>query len=498
VSVTIAVEQLQAWTHQQVRGWFSTLGSDLTLHLSVVGLADTFTPLDAQLVAGQEPTDALERFIGDALELIAQQGDEAEIGVRAIIRKDQARTLVSRILALRPGYLGSSEALDATVIVLFYLSDAWNNQISLRAVWDWESQGLARANNRIFVALCDATGYGAGLAMEVYGVNEPHEVRWLPITSGAWRKFLVRAQKIRELQTAENYWATAPKILTPEHLHLEQRNQGLDESCDRLMELRAALSAAYLAGTVLGDSQEGLTLRFAGARSRTCYLPATSEPSHAMFATDGVVGLAQWAYSQTSVDKLIIAQECLASEIPAEELVTLELLEQASRIALDAARANLVLYLRQNAKQYFDLRKDALTALRAYADAVQAAIRGMTEYLVNDLYKTIALLLGVFVAGLFKPEASPYIQGVACASYIVYLVFVLAYVMSARWRQYKREVDSFEKTVKALSELGHKDRMSLREDAHQYDVEFSIYFWITIGVYIGLVAAAGGYWLHLR
>ena len=76
---------------------------------------------------------------------------------------------------------------------------------------------------------------------------------------------------------------------------------------------------------------------------------------------DGALArLMTWAYQHASADKLAIARESLAHELPPGIEVSLASVEQAAIEALEAAKANFALYLHGNTAQYFQLRQQAL------------------------------------------------------------------------------------------------------------------------------------------
>lgn len=479
----LPVEAFLAWDPQRISSWFTVLDTDLKLTMELDGLDTASLAPEVVLVAGQQPSELFERFLEHVQAVLGAQGNDLQISVRVSIRKVHARERAATLLSRRPDYLGAPEMVAQTKVLVFYSSSAWLRLLSLRAIWDWEAEGIVEDERRLFVVLCDAAGYAGGIGLEVLGAAVPDDVRWVSLTRASWRQFLARARKIRLLHREESYWATAPKILTPEHFRVEERNPGLGQSQGLLTGACSALSAAFMANTVFGSLDQGLTLRFAGGRPCTCILTASTYSAAFLLAQqrqDGISELARWAYAQPSAERLLIARESLACELPPGGIVALQELDTTAAGALDAARANLAMYLRRSTKQYFQVRQQAVDAVHTYAKSVRKSIADLTTDLVNNLFKTGSLLVGILIANLVNPAATVEVRRFAAAAYVVYLGFILCYVMPARWHRYQREAESVGKELDVISELGSSERKRIRQIATADDDDFETYFWRTV------------------
>ena len=478
----IPVETFLTWVPQQISSWFTVLDTDLKLTIKLDGLDAESPAPEVVLLAGQQPGEAFAQFVEHVQAVLDAQGNELRVSVRASIRKIRARERVATLLSLRPDHLGTPEMLAQTKPLVFYSSTAWHRLLSPRAIWSWETEGIIADERRLFVVLCDAVGYAGGIALEVLGAEVPDEVRWLSLTRASWRQFLARSQKIRLLHNEESYWDTAPKILTPEYFRVEERSPGLEMTQALLASARAALSAAFMANTVFGNMDQDLTLRFGGGRPCTCILSASSYSATSPLAQqqESVSGLARWAYAQPSADRLLIARESLAGELPPGGQVTLQEVDTAGAGALDAARANLAIYLRQNAKQYFQLRQQAVDAVHAYANSVRKSIADLTADLVSNLFKTGGLFVGILIANLINPASTVGVQRLAAVAYVIYLGFILFYVMPAHWHRYQREAASVDQELGVISELSDDERGKIREIATADDDDFRSYYWRTV------------------
>lgn len=207
--------------------------------------------------------------------------------------------------------------------------------------------------------------------------------------------------------------------------------------------------------------------------------------------------LAAWAYHHASADKLAIARECLAHELPPGAQVTLSGLEDAASGALEAAKANLTLYLRHNTAQYFELRQQALELVTSYAASVRKAVSDLTSEVVENVYRTIGLLIGVVIAGLIQPRLALAVQQVAAGIYIMYLLFLVYYLLDSKRRRFELESSDLQIHLGAMLELSERERALLRTEAGGADQYFWKYFNLSRFIYLALAAASLLYLLLL-
>lgn len=550
----LPLSAFDAWDAPTVAGWFLALGPDLRIDVALSGGSQSQpSGVSASLRAGRDSAQALADFLDVAHQAERDSRDEVTVTLRLAIAKTRALEATAALLALRPEYLGTPEMLARTTIAVFYCARAFHRLIGMHALADWERLGLAREDGRAAVVLCDQPGYLAGVALEILGVRIDAALRWLAVSRAGFRQFRQRAEQTRLLRDEEGSWATAPRVLTPAHLRVVSRAPGLEDTAARLAHLQSGLAAAYLADSVHASAQSDLILRFAGPRPATCRIPAktataltrlggkvdipaesatasrvsasslsTSASSSAPSALElesqipantatpptspltsvsfvssvldprPLVRLCAWAYDNdnASPDKLAIARECLARELPHGEDVSLAGVESAAAGALEAAKANLTLYLRRNTEQYFSIRQKALDAVTTYTAAVRKSVSDLTGEVVDNVYRTAGLLVGVVIAGLIQPSFSLGVARLAALVYTAYIAFLVAFFMRARWRRFELERAGLEQHLAALPELGPSERDSLRRQPADAEAYFTSYFRRAWWIYVGLGAAS--------
>lgn len=504
ILATLPLEKLAAWDIAAVAAWFAAFGTDLRLDLSLSGLD---LPADAPVAAlrsVQAPQEALTHFIEEAQTLAENQGDEVMVEARLSLGKAQAAASAHALLAARQEYLGTPEMLANTKIAIVYHAPAFHRLLAPTALSDWERLGLARTDGRAFVVLCDSAGYLAGIALEVLGAQTADEPHWLLLSRAAWRQFNERAHEIRQLRDDETLWASAPQALTPAHLRAVQRASGLEATAALLAETHAALAAAYLASSVQRAADGSLSLRFAGARPCACALPRTPSIStnisgqrDTAFTDAALARLAAWAYDHASPDKLVIAREALARELPAGGMMTLAQIEHAAAGALEVARANFAIYLRHNTEQYFQLRQQALDAVSAYAETVRKSVSDLTGDVVDNVYRTVGLLVGVIIAGLLQPSLSLTIERLAVLLYTAYIAFTLWFLLGARERRFTLESRDLDQRLAAMPELSETERARLRQQPTAEQAYFRTYFHWTQRIYLALAILGTLYFILL-
>jgi len=404
------------------------------------------------------------------------------------------------LLSTRPDFPGSAELQSVTTLAVFYQARSLAKLLQFGALPEWERRGLAKLGGRAVIVLGDTPGYLAGMALEILGARQERDPEWLTFSRPAWRQFLERAENVRQLQAEESSWPSSPRVLTPTHLHLVEIVAGLESVAEPIAMMGAALAACYLASTVSGDPGAMLTLRFAGTRPPFCRVAQEmTEPGSSSTAsvTGALQRLAAWAYHHASADKLAIARECLTHELPPGTEVSLISLDEAAAGALEAAKANLILYLRGNTAQYFQLRQQALDLVTEYAASVRKTVSDLTGDVVDNVYRTIGLLIGVVIAVLIQPRLALTVQRLAVAIYIAYLLFLVFFLLGSRRRRFELESSDLQTHLQAMPELSERERVLLQSEARRANQYFEDYYRWSRRLYLALAAAGAIYLLLL-
>jgi hypothetical protein len=158
---------------------------------------------------------------------------------------------------------------------------------------------------------------------------------------------------------------------------------------------------------------------------------------------------------------------------------------------------NLALYLRGRSLAYFQARQQAEDAVSAYTLGVRKGVSDLTTDVVNNVYATVGLLVGVVIAGLIQPRDSLPVQRLGAALYTAYVAFVLCFLLRARWQRYRLERAEVAGRLAAMEELSETERSRLRAQAGAADTHFEAYFALSRRIYIALACLGALYFLLL-
>jgi hypothetical protein len=469
--------------------WFRLFQDDLEMDLRLDGLDPDAEPVNANLRADGQLETRLREFLGRAKAVAATQGDDVVVDARLTARKTHALAAARELLAMRPEYAGTAEALDHTHLAVYYQATAWNATIALASIPGWERERWFESGGRALVVLCDAAGYLGGLALDVIGAQLRASPDWLAFSRAAWREFQAREERTRRLRSEESSWPTAPNAITFDTLRVQERAPGLSETAWRLTGLREALAAAHLASAALVETDGRLMLRFAGARPASCALE-TGPAAEAIAAEDGLARLAGWAFHSGASEALIIARECLARELKSGASLQFGEVEQAAGPALEAAKANLTLYVRRNIEQYFRLREAAQEAVASYSDGVRKAVGDLTGTIVDDAYRIVGVLAAAVIAGVVQPGLTLLALRSATALFTLYIAFVLGVVLRARWERFALEKQALRERLDAMPELTEGERAQIQQPSVESDSYFTRYYRRSWWIYVALGALA--------
>jgi hypothetical protein len=337
------------------------------------------------------------------------------------------------------------------------------------------------------VLLCDVSGLLAGTGLDVAGIAGGRLPAWPVLTRDEWAVFARHVEAVLALRGDQVRWAGAPAAL-PEHLGVRTVAPGMPATVGRLAVMRAELATLGLAQEVQGEITQRVIARFAGTRPATCEIPFAE--ADATGDLRSLVALAEWAYQDATEARLSIAREALGSELPAARAVGASALAVAAAPALEAARANLALYLRGNVAAYFQAREAARDTVARYASSVRAAVSELTGDLVDNLYRTIAALALGGLAWLLQPAGSIWVLRVATGVYAAYMLFMLLVVLRERSERFAMERAALESQLGAMAELTQSERGRLREPEATADAHFLRYWRLTRNIYASLGALA--------
>jgi hypothetical protein len=119
----------------------------------------------------------------------------------------------------------------------------------------------------------------------------------------------------------------------------------------------------------------------------------------------------------------------------------------------------------------------------------------LTGDVVDNVYRTIGLLIGVVIAVLIKPRLALPVQQLAVSTYIAYLLFLVYFLLGARHRHFELESSDLQTHLQAMPELSERERSLLQGEARRANQYFEDYFRWSRRLYLALAAGGAMYLL---
>jgi sugar lactone lactonase YvrE len=294
-------------------------------------------------------------------------------------------------------------------------------------------------------------------------------------------------------------WLKVPlQHLTPLHLAVKGPAPPDDPVARRLWIHLLNLCLQFTADTTLPASGNGaLTATYQSARQQVTVeleRPDRPLPETAPKAASALVSLVEWAYAPPFCgDRLSFIQSTVANALQGIEPKDRydELVKRAPGFEGEI-QTYWRLFMEGKVEEFAGkvqaLEELVADTVRAFSERTAALIKSLSDAMLA----AVGVVLGSFVAELFKkgPESEILVVGVLL--YLAYLlVFPLIYGMSERWWSYRALVRQFEDRRRRFVERLYEGKVKTIVGKHvdKSRGRFRRWFWTTSATYV-LVAAA--------
>jgi hypothetical protein len=382
--------------------WFATFGRALTI---------TLPDDDLVFDLNSHNRSALDPIIQNAVDL------GQKINIRISIRK-------SLLEGPLRAALGGHEDLR---IVPFFFGQRLAEILSEKdAHYGFFEEGFLQietnpGDRRLLVLLADIPGRLQGPYLAVLGKDHLTEAARF---AGA-NQPLAALGDVRKIAGGECVWDSRPKLLTPDFFQLDpERSHDLGDCRRELLRLQNELSIRYLAHQTVGAPGQQVST-FMG--SRTVEVGPGEEKS-----SDDLYQLYHWTYEEpkSARTKLEIVRRVVASRLPLSAAGVAEMAQNAKGL-LSEAKVQLRVLVDENVVKSFERRERVEKLVRDYADGIAKQIQALTRELVDNVYKTAGLLLGVVVAYLLKPDQGPLVLVLSVVFYALYILLIRFFYLGA-------------------------------------------------------------------
>ena len=284
--------------------------------------------------------------------------------------------------------------------------------------------------------------------------------------------------------------------LTPLHLKVDGQFLSNDFIANALQVHLVNSIILYTADQTGGNVDKPKMSTYAGATQSVELMLA--DPIHHLGEEESagirsLVKMLEWAYeSQWSADRLPLVQIGIAQALHAADPIV-----RYRLLILNAT--NIFEGLKWHWKAFIEGKLDTyvseVRALEDYiADTTQAfanQIEAMIKSLSDTMLVAVGVLLGSFIAALFKDDFNPIIFLIGMLVYAVYvIVFPLSYNMLHQWQRYKALSNNFDKRQERFEARLHPDNVEQIVGTNVADSKrrFKRWFLATLLAYILVIS----------
>jgi len=290
------------------------------------------------------------------------------------------------------------------------------------------------------------------------------------------------------------------KHLTPLHFLCVEQNEIAKDLSSILR--RHLFQVAILYTATRSVHQAGSFLVDYASSEQTITLAFTPDPIPES-KSDALLRFVLWPYASAKTDRLTIFQA-----VAARELQTLDheenyrsFVRQIDHI-LHEARWNHRVYITGEINKHFEQVQNVASYVSDVAEEISDAVDAITIGLTETLLATIGVVITSFLAALIKGETSGFLFKFSMQVYTVYIGFQLVYRMGGiLYSHCVLNADSREQLQTYENVLGKGKVAELTSPVRRHNLQFYIWFGITILIYIALAAgmwrSSGGFTSYL-
>ena len=256
------------------------------------------------------------------------------------------------------------------------------------------------------------------------------------------------------------------KHLTPLHLKVDGKISRDDSIAKKLQVHQVNSIILYTADRTLGDNNKPILSTYAGANHSvelTLKNPADPIEEEVFAGVSNLMEMLEWAYNSTwSVDRLPLVQISVAQDLhAASPLDRYQLLLHNAPNIFDGLKWHWKAFIEGKVDSYVS----QIQALEDYvADTVQAfadQITDMIKSLSDTMLAAVGVLIGSFIAALFRDKFDPSIFAIGIGVYALYVfIFPLCYNMIHQWEQYQTLRDNFKIRQKRFEDRLYSEKVS--------------------------------------
>ncbi|MCK4458287.1 MAG: hypothetical protein KAU52_00990, partial [Methanosarcinales archaeon] len=254
----------------------------------------------------------------------------------------------------------------------------------------------------------------------------------------------------------------------------------------------------YTADRTVGDNDKPRLSTYAGASQSvelTLGNPADPIEEKVLAGVSDLMEMLEWAYNpKWSADRLPLVQIGIAQTLhAASPAVRYQLLLHNAPNIFDGLKWHWKVFIEGKVDAYVSqvhaLEDYVADTIQAFADQIAAMIKSLSD----TMLAAVAVLLGSFIAALFKDEFNPTIFTIGMVVYAVYvLIFPLFYNMRHQWERYQALLDNFKERQLRFEERLYPEKVGtiVGTQVTGSQRRFTYWFWATCAAYIVVIILA--------
>ena len=323
---------------------------------------------------------------------------------------------------------------------------------------------------------------------------------------GHWHE--VVSQPSRDADELRNMYETCQKNLnwqvpwlkhlTPLHLKVNGQIPREDPIAKALLIHQVNSIILYTADRTVGDNDKPRLSTYAGASQSvelTLGNPADPIEEKVLAGVSDLMEMLEWAYNpKWSADRLPLVQIGIAQTLhAASPAVRYQLLLHNAPNIFDGLKWHWKVFIEGKVDAYVSqvhaLEDYVADTIQAFADQIAAMIKSLSD----TMLAAVAVLLGSFIAALFKDEFNPTIFTIGMVVYAVYvLIFPLFYNMRHQWERYQALLDNFKERQLRFEERLYPEKVGtiVGTQVTGSQRRFTYWFWATCAAYIVVIILA--------
>ena len=288
------------------------------------------------------------------------------------------------------------------------------------------------------------------------------------------------------------------KHLTPLHLKVDGKISSDDSIAKKLQVHQFNSIILYTADRTVGDSNKPSLSTYAGTNQSVELIlknPADPIEEDVLAGVCYLMEMLEWAYNpKWSDDRLPLVQIGVAQALhAASPLDRYQLLLHNAQNIFDGLKWHWKAFIEGKVDSYVS----QIQALEDYvADTVQAfadQITDMIKNLSDTMLAAVGVLIGSFIAALFRGEFDSNIFAIGIGVYALYVaIFPLCYNMKHQWEQYQTLRDNFKMRQKRFEDRLYPEKVSKIVGTQITDSQhrFNRWFYATLVAYIIVILLA--------